>query len=108
MVFFDDIRELFALLPESKIYGLKKGDFSFNTSKFKCPNCLGKGYLIIEMEPLPPTIIHCTVCDGQRYTKTILKITYNQKNIFEILQMSIDEAADFLFFIKKYIIPLKH
>lgn len=105
--FFDDIRELFALLPESKIYGLKKGDFSFNTSKFKCQNCLGKGYLIIEMEPLPPTIIHCTVCDGQRYTKTILKITYNQKNIFEILQMSIDEAADFFILHKKIYNPLK-
>jgi excinuclease ABC subunit A len=105
--FFDSIRELFALLPESKIYGLKKGDFSFNTSKFKCQNCLGKGYLIIEMEPLPPTIIHCTFCDGQRYTKTILKITYNQKNIFEVLKMSIEEAAHFFILHKKIYNPLK-
>jgi excinuclease ABC subunit A len=105
--FFDDIRELFALLPESKIHGLNKGDFSFNTSKFKCQNCLGKGHLTIEMEPLPPTIVHCANCDGQRYTKTILKIRYNKKNIFEVLGMTIEEAANFFVLHKKIYNPLQ-
>lgn len=105
--FFDHIRELFTLLPESKMHGLQKGDFSFNTSKYRCQNCSGKGHVVIEMEPLPPTVVHCSMCDGKRYTKTILKITYNNKNIFDVLEMTIAEATEFFILHKNIHKPLK-
>jgi excinuclease ABC subunit A len=105
--FFDHIRELFASLPESKICGLNKSDFSFNTGKYKCQNCSGKGYNLIEMNPLPATTVHCNSCNGQRYTNTILKITYNNKNIFQILQMTVKEASNFFMVHKKIHSPLQ-
>ncbi len=105
--FFDEIRELFSLIPESKAQGLKKGDFSFNTGSYRCKNCSGKGYILIEMDPLPSTTIHCIECDGQRYSNVILKITYNNKNIFEILEMTIENAAKFFINHKKINRPLQ-
>lgn len=93
--FFDDIRALFASLPDSLAAGLDKGAFSFNTSRYRCQNCSGKGILKINMDPLPETEINCQVCHGKRYTKHILNITYNNKNIFEVLQMNVEEAVIF-------------
>lgn len=93
--FFDDIRELFSSLPESKIQGLDKGAFSFNTSPYRCKNCSGKGILKINMDPLPETEINCDICFGKRYTKNILNIKYNGKNIYDVLSMNIEEAAVF-------------
>ncbi len=93
--FFDEIRALFASLPESLAAGLDKGAFSFNTSRYRCQNCSGKGILKINMDPLPETEVNCQVCNGKRYTQHILNITYNNKNIFEVLQMNVEEAIIF-------------
>jgi excinuclease ABC subunit A len=93
--FFDEIRTLFASLPESLAAGLDKGAFSFNTSRYRCQNCSGKGILKINMDPLPETEVNCQVCNGKRYTQHILNITYNNKNIFEVLQMNVEQAVIF-------------
>jgi excinuclease ABC subunit A len=98
---FDSIREIFALLPESKIRGLSKSSFSFNTGDKRCTLCLGSGVLIFEMEPLPKTKMICDRCMGKRYEKDILDIRYKEKNIFDVLSMSVKEACQFFAVHKK-------
>ena len=93
--FFDDIREVFAQTTDAKVKGFKKGRFSFNVKGGRCEKCQGAGVIKIEMQFLADVYIKCDVCDGQRYNKETLQVKYKGKNVYEILKMTIDEAADF-------------
>ncbi len=92
---FTPIRELFAKLPESKIRGYKSGRFSFNVSGGRCESCEGDGVKKIEMNFLPDVYITCDVCKGKRYNHETLEVRFKGKNIFEILDMTVDEALPY-------------
>lgn len=92
---YDHIRDLFAATPEARIRGYKKGRFSFNRPGGRCENCEGKGVLDIEMHFLPSVQILCDICDGKRFNQETLQVHYNGKSIAEVLNMTIEEAAQF-------------
>lgn len=92
---FDELRKLFAKLPEAKANKLKAGYFSFNNKQGQCAACLGTGVIKTGMHIFEDLIQNCPVCNGSRYNPEILKIRYRERNIAEILSMSINEAADF-------------
>jgi excinuclease ABC subunit A len=92
---FTAIRDLFANLPESKMRGYKPGRFSFNVRGGRCENCEGDGTIKIEMNFLPDVYITCDVCQGKRFNKETLEIRYKGKNIADVLDMTIEEAASF-------------
>jgi len=92
---FDSIRELFASLPDSKARGYKSGRFSFNVKGGRCEKCQGAGTLTIEMNFLPDVFIQCDVCHGKRFNQETLDVCYKGKNISDVLDMTIEEAADF-------------
>jgi excinuclease ABC subunit A len=92
---FTPIRELFANTPESNIRGYKAGRFSFNVKGGRCENCQGDGIIKIEMHFLPDVYVTCEVCDGKRYNREALEITYKGKNISDILSMTIEQAVKF-------------
>jgi excinuclease ABC subunit A len=92
---FTPIRDLMAKLPESRARGYKPGRFSFNVKGGRCENCRGDGTIRIEMHFLPDVFITCDVCKGKRYNRETLEIRYKGKNIFEILELTVDEAYDF-------------
>ena len=92
---FTAIRELFTSLPESKMRGYKPGRFSFNVRGGRCENCEGDGTIKIEMNFLPDVYITCDVCQGKRFNKETLDIRFKGKNIADVLDMTIEEAADF-------------
>jgi excinuclease ABC subunit A len=92
---FTAIRDMFSNLPEAKMRGYKPGRFSFNVKGGRCENCEGDGTLKIEMNFLPDVHITCDVCNGQRFNKETLEIRYKGKNIAEVLDMTIEEAAEF-------------
>jgi len=92
---FNYIRDLFAELPESKMLGYKKGRFSFNVKGGRCEACAGQGQLKIEMQFLPDIYVPCDVCHGSRYNRETLQIQFKGKNIADILDLTIDAAADF-------------
>jgi excinuclease ABC subunit A len=92
---FDDIRSLFASLPESQIRGYKPGRFSFNVSGGKCETCNGGGMRLIEMNFLPDVYVNCENCQGQRYNRETIEIKYKGKSIADVLNMNIAEAVDF-------------
>ncbi|MGT2929381.1 excinuclease ABC subunit UvrA [Streptococcus dentasini] len=92
---FDDIRDLFAKTNEAKIRGYKKGRFSFNVKGGRCEACSGDGIIKIEMHFLPDVYVPCEVCHGTRYNSETLEVHYKEKNIAEILDMTINDAVDF-------------
>ena len=96
---FSGIRDLFASLPESKMRGYKPGRFSFNVKGGRCENCEGDGTIKIEMNFLPDVYIMCDVCQGRRFNKETLDIRYKGKNIADVLDMTIEEAAQFFEYI---------
>ncbi|MCH7858428.1 MAG: excinuclease ABC subunit UvrA [Candidatus Marinimicrobia bacterium] len=92
---FTHIRDLFCQLPESKIRGYKPGRFSFNVKGGRCEACQGDGIIKIEMHFLPDVYVRCEQCQGKRYNRETLEVTYKGRNIAEILDMSCSEALDF-------------
>jgi len=92
---FDPIRRLFADLPESKIRGYKPGRFSFNVKGGRCETCQGGGKELIEMNFLPDVYVDCETCLGRRYNRETLELMYKGKSISDILEMPVDEAAEF-------------
>ncbi|MCL2762373.1 MAG: excinuclease ABC subunit UvrA [Treponema sp.] len=92
---FTAIRELFAGLPESKVRGYKPGRFSFNVKGGRCEHCEGDGTIRIEMNFLPDVYITCDICHGRRFNRETLEIRYKGKNIADVLDMTIEEAAEF-------------
>ncbi|HEQ2279697.1 TPA: excinuclease ABC subunit UvrA [Streptococcus pyogenes] len=98
---FDDIRDLFAQTNEAKILGYKKGRFSFNVKGGRCEACSGDGIIKIEMHFLPDVYVPCEVCHGRRYNSETLEVHYKEKNIAEVLDMTVDDALVFFSAIPK-------
>ncbi|MDQ4451225.1 excinuclease ABC subunit UvrA [Streptococcus pyogenes] len=98
---FDDIRDLFAQTNEAKIRGYKKGRFSFNVKGGRCEACSGDGIIKIEMHFLPDVYVPCEVCHGRRYNSETLEVHYKEKNIAEVLDMTVDYALVFFSAIPK-------
>ena len=92
---FDQIRDLFAATADAKARGYKKGRFSFNVKGGRCEACSGDGILKIEMHFLPDVYVPCEVCHGKRYNRETLEVKYKGKNIYDVLNMTVEEALDF-------------
>ncbi|EFF41655.1 putative excinuclease ABC subunit A [Mycoplasmopsis alligatoris A21JP2] len=91
---FDEIRDIFAMSTESKARGYAKGRFSFNVPGGRCEKCQGDGLIKIEMHFLPDVYINCDQCDGKRYNRETLEIKYHNKSIYDILNLSVEEALE--------------
>ncbi len=93
--FFDDIRRLYAQLPDARLRGYGPGRFSFNSPQGRCPECEGAGVVKIEMNFLPPAFVRCESCGGLRFNRETLDITLHGKNVAQVLDLSVSEALDF-------------
>jgi len=94
---YDEIRELFSKQPLSKMRGFLPKHFSFNVDGGRCDTCKGEGEQIVEMQFLADVHLTCEVCGGKRFKEEILEVTYKNKSIFDVLEMSVDEAIDFFY-----------
>jgi excinuclease ABC subunit A len=103
---FDEIRNLFAILTESKVRGFSKSRFSFNVQGGRCEKCCGAGVIEIEMQILPNVQITCDECEGKRFNDETLLVYYKDKNISDVLDLSINEALEFFKYIPKIAKPL--
>ncbi|HCR15221.1 MAG TPA: excinuclease ABC subunit A [Candidatus Jacksonbacteria bacterium] len=92
---FTWVRDLFSALPESRFRNYRAGRFSFNVPGGRCEHCQGHGYLAIEMHFLPTVYIDCDICKGRRFNRETLEVNYNNKNIAEVLKMTVEEGAIF-------------
>jgi len=92
---FDQIRDIYAQVPEAKMRGYLKGRFSFNVSGGRCEHCKGDGIIKIEMHFLPDVYVQCDVCKGKRYNRETLEVKYKGKNIADVLNMTVEEGLDF-------------
>ena len=92
---FDQIRDLFAATADAKAKGYKKGRFSFNVKGGRCEACSGDGIIKIEMHFLPDVYVPCEVCKGKRYNRETLEVKYKDKNIYDVLNMTVEEALEF-------------
>ncbi|MBI2473350.1 excinuclease ABC subunit UvrA [Candidatus Uhrbacteria bacterium] len=92
---WEPIRDIFAQTSEARYRGYKKGRFSFNRPGGRCENCEGHGLISIEMHFLPTVYVTCDVCKGRRFDRETLEITYKEKNIFQVLDMEVEQAAEF-------------
>ncbi|MFV0382006.1 MAG: excinuclease ABC subunit UvrA [Breznakia sp.] len=101
---FDNIRDLFAQTPDAKMRGYEKGRFSFNVKGGRCEACQGDGTLRISMHFLPDVYVDCEECDGKRYNEETLQVLYKNKNIYDVLNMSVEEAISFF----KNVHKIKH
>ena len=104
---FSEIRNLFAKTPEAAIRGYKPGRFSFNVTGGRCETCKGGGLRVIEMNFLPDVFVECETCQGKRFNRETLEIKYKGKSIFDVLEMTINEACDFFEHIPKIYRKLK-
>ncbi len=93
--FFNEVRQLFAQVPEAKIRGYNAGRFSFNVKGGRCEECQGGGMRVIEMNFLPDVYVPCEKCNGRRYNRETLEIRYKGKSIADVLDMTVDEAVEF-------------
>ena len=98
---FNDIRDLFAQTPESKMRGYKPGRFSFNVKGGRCAACQGDGIIKIEMHFLPDVYVPCEVCKGRRYNRETLEVRYKGKNIADVLDMTVEQAVEFFLHIPR-------
>ncbi len=105
--FFDDIRALFAQVPEARRRGYGPGRFSFNSPAGRCPGCDGAGEVKLEMNFLPPAYVRCEVCNGLRFNPETLDVLFNGKNIAQVLDLSVAEALDFFAAQKRIRRPLE-
>ncbi|GAB4421469.1 MAG: excinuclease ABC subunit UvrA [Bacteroidia bacterium] len=92
---YDAIRDLYAAQPQARIKDLKPGHFSFNIEGGRCENCQGEGFVMVEMQFLPDVQLLCEVCQGKRFKKHVLEVTYQHRNIDEVLNMTISEGLAF-------------
>jgi excinuclease ABC subunit A len=105
--FFDTIRQLFSQTPEARLRGYSPSRFSFNSAQGRCPNCEGAGNVKLEMNFLPPAFVRCEICEGCRFNRETLDITYHSKNIAQVLELSVEEALEFFGAINKVRRPLE-
>ncbi|MEK7782258.1 MAG: excinuclease ABC subunit A, partial [Verrucomicrobiota bacterium] len=99
--FFDDIRALFAQVPEARMRGYSASRFSFNSAQGRCPQCEGAGQIKLEMNFLPPAFVRCETCNGSRFNRETLDIEYAGKNIAQVLDMSVEEGIQFFSSVQK-------
>lgn len=105
--FFDQIRQLFAQVPEARLRGYSPGRFSFNSPEGRCPQCQGAGTIKMEMNFLPPAYVKCEACGGTRFNRGTLDIRYTGKTIAEVLDLSVDEALELFAHVPRIRRPLE-
>jgi excinuclease ABC subunit A len=105
--FLDDIRKLFAQVPEARMRGYGPGRFSFNSPQGRCPECQGAGVIKLEMNFLPPAFVRCETCAGTRFNLETLDIEFNGQNIAQVLEMSVEEALEFFAAQRRILRPLQ-
>ena len=105
--FFDEIRRLFSQTPEARLRGYSPSRFSFNSKQGRCPECEGTGTIKLELSFMPPAFVRCESCDGTRFNRETLDIELREKNIAQVLELSVDEALQYFDPFKKIARPLE-